>query len=86
MNVFLFVPLELSMPYILPRKLHPIIWTMVFAFLLSVSIEYLQYRYGLGRCEVDDVIMNTAGAVIGSLANIISNTVLKIRSILKEPI
>lgn len=77
MNVFLFVPLGLSMPNILPRKMHPVILTLVFAFLLSVCIEYLQYRYGLGRCEVDDVIMNTVGAGIGSLADIISNTAFK---------
>ena len=61
MNVFLFVPVGLSMPNILPRKMHPVILTVVFAVLLSGCIEYLQYRYGLGRCEVDDVIMNTVG-------------------------
>lgn len=42
--------------------------TILFAFGLSVFIELIQYKYGLGRCEVDDVIMNTLGALIGTLA------------------
>ena len=61
MNALLFVPLGLSMPYVLSKK--PRKWTVfvtiAFAAVLSVGIEYLQYRYHLGRCETDDVIANT---------------------------
>lgn len=68
MNVFLFVPLGLTMPFALPSKWkHRRLITIIFAFLLSGGIEFLQYRYSLGRCEVDDVICNTLGAVIGTL-------------------
>ena len=35
---------------------------------MSAGIEYLQYHYALGRCEIDDVIHNTAGTLLGSLA------------------
>jgi glycopeptide antibiotics resistance protein len=68
MNVFLFVPLGLTLPNALPRKWHHAMseWlTILFGFTFSAIIEWCQYRYGLGRCEVDDVIMNTFGAVIG---------------------
>ena len=35
------------------------------AFLFSVSIETLQYITGRGITEVDDVINNTLGGVLG---------------------
>lgn len=71
MNVFLFVPLGLSLPNVLPERRHPgvnVCLTIVVGFALSAAIEWCQYRYGLGRCEADDVIMNTLGAAIGSLS------------------
>lgn len=75
MNVFLFVPLGLSLPNVLPRKWHPaanVCLTMIFGFALSAVIEWCQYRYGLGRCEVDDVIMNTLGTTIGASSFVIA--------------
>lgn len=69
MNVFLFVPLGLSLPFILPDKIpHKVILTVTSAALFSLMIEYLQYRYALGYCETDDIIMNTLGALVGSIS------------------
>lgn len=68
MNVFLFVPVGLSGPFVLGKWKFPVFTTVAAACLFSAGIEYLQYRYSLGRCEVDDVIMNTLGAGIGCLA------------------
>ena len=79
MNALLFVPLGLSMPYVLSKK--PRKWTVfvtvVFAAVLSVGIEYLQYRYHLGRCETDDVIANTLGAAVGTLSYLLYMKILK---------
>ena len=69
MNVFLFVPLGLSLPFVLGRGRFPGFITVVVALAFSAGIEYLQYRYALGRCEMDDVIMNTLGATVGCLAH-----------------
>ena len=33
--------------------------------LLSVLIETMQYIFAVGDCEIDDVILNTIGALIG---------------------
>ena len=68
MNGFLFLPVGLSLPFVLGKWKFPVFSTVVAACLFSAGIEYLQYRYCLGRCEVDDVIMNTLGAGIGCLA------------------
>lgn len=58
MNAFLFVPVGLSLPNVLPPKTHPV----------AVAVEAAQLWFHLGRCEVDDVILNTLGAAIGAAA------------------
>lgn len=68
MNVFLFQPIGLALPNLLPKKAHPMAVTVVFAMLLSIGVEAAQFYYQLGRCEIDDVIMNTLGAAIGAEA------------------
>lgn len=76
MNVFLFVPFGLTAPNVLSRlkRLWPVIFTVVSAFILSVAIEFTQYYFHLGRCEMDDVIMNTLGAAIGTVPVILVQT------------
>ena len=68
MNVFLFLPIGLSLPFVLGKGRLSVFITVTAALSFSAGIEYLQYRYALGRCEVDDVIMNTLGASVGCLA------------------
>ena len=66
MNVFLFEPLGLSLPGVLYKRKHSVMISILVGFLLSILIESIQYFYFLGRCEVDDVIMNTLGCFIGT--------------------
>ena len=81
MNALLFVPIGLSMPYVLSRKPHRwiIVIPIVFGCLLSTVIEYSQYYYHLGRCETDDVIANTLGAAVGALSYLLYIRILKNR-------
>lgn len=67
MNVFLFVPVGLSLPFVVGKGRVSVFLTVVVALFFSAGIEYMQYRYALGRCEVDDIIMNTMGTLIGCL-------------------
>lgn len=78
MNIFLFEPIGLSLPNILPKKAHPVAATVIIAMLLSVFVEATQYYFCLGRCEIDDVIMNTLGAAVGGLAYAIRPGKIKI--------
>ena len=59
-NILFFIPYDL----LFPRKDN---WKRVFvtALVLSVFIELSQFIFNLGWCEVDDVISNTLGAMIG---------------------
>ena len=60
MNILFFIQYGLLFPW--KDK-----WKRVFvtAFVLSVFIELSQFIFNLGWCEVDDLISNTLGAMIG---------------------
>ena len=80
MNVFLFLPLGLTLSNALPRKWNRwvrITLTTLVGCILSAGIEYAQYRYSLGMAEVDDVICNTLGAFIGSTSLLITQAIEK---------
>ena len=71
MNVILFYPAGLLVTSLLPKKWPGWCRCLLVVFVLtamSAGIEFLQYHYALGRCEIDDVIHNTLGALLGSLA------------------
>ena len=76
MNVLLFVPLGLSLPFVLTRtedgvwrcRIRCAVLTVLIAAALSVAIEAVQYRFALGRCETDDVLANTLGTGFGGCA------------------
>ena len=68
MNVFLFFPLGLTLPFGLSARKHPVLISLGIGILLSVCIETLQYVFSLGWAETDDVIMNALGVLIGSAA------------------
>lgn len=77
MNVFLFVPMGLTLPFALPEKTdHKALVSVLCAMLTSTMVEFLQYVFHLGRAETDDVLCNTLGAAVGTLSFALS---LKIR-------
>lgn len=67
MNVFLFFPLGLTLPFGLSARKRPVLQALLLGILLSVCIEALQYAFSLGWAETDDVIMNALGLLIGSV-------------------
>jgi len=71
MNVLLFYPSGFLAVLMLPRKWHPVPTILLVCFVfacLSAGIEYCQYAHALGQAEVDDVIHNALGALIGGMA------------------
>ena len=70
MNVVLFYPIGLLATALLPKKWsgrHRWALSITFCTILSIGIEYVQYAFSLGQCEIDDVIHNVIGAWIGSI-------------------
>lgn len=83
MNVFLFVPFGMTLPFVIRGKLRVPV-TVIAALCLSVAVEFIQYRFSLGRCEVDDVICNTLGGLFGSLCVPLSHLITPVLQRLKS--
>ncbi len=66
MNILLFVPGGMWISYSVRKYTKPkCVVQIIFLMLISVSIEIVQWYYQLGMVEIDDVICNTFGAIIG---------------------
>ncbi len=59
-NIWLFIPLGAIL-----YRLCPIKWILLIPVALSILIEATQYVAGIGMCELDDVISNGLGGIIG---------------------
>ena len=66
LNVFAFIPIGL----LLVLRWDSVKWWMVFIFggMLSFSVELMQFVFQKGNANIDDVIHNTTGCLIGYLA------------------
>ena len=63
-NIACFVPFGIYQRWQKNRK---ILTIMLMGFLFSSFIETMQYVLGTGVSELDDLILNTFGAVLGAL-------------------
>ncbi len=63
-NILLFIPMGVLMPSAFKSFRKPYI-AIPSIFLFSCFIETVQYVFELGVAEIDDVITNTAGGIIG---------------------
>lgn len=70
-NVFMFVPMGALMPIIWKkqRKLYFILPTLV---LETTFIEFTQYMTMTGYCQLDDVVTNTIGGLIGYIIYLVA--------------
>lgn len=63
LNLVLFVPLGFFMPFLYKKYLH-IKTVALTGFLFSLSVEIAQ-MFGWGSSDINDLIINTAGACLG---------------------
>lgn len=63
-NIIAFMPLGFLLA-ILSSKMRTLKSITLIGFLLSLSFESIQLLTGLGEFDVDDIILNTLGAVVG---------------------
>ena len=63
-NVVMFVPLGWFLPN-LWKAFRGFFRTVIFGASLICLVELLQYITGLGSCDIDDLILNTAGIILG---------------------
>ena len=74
-NILLFIPFGFLFPACLPKRMS--VLTIFVGALCSICIEYIQYRTGRGYCQIDDVVTNTFGAVIGYIIYMICDSFFK---------
>ena len=74
-NVLLFVPIGAALYRIYPR-----ITILLVPLALSFVIESLQFILGIGHCELDDIIHNGLGGLVGfQIAKLITRMLTRIR-------
>ena len=60
-NIWLFVPLGAILFKLIPR------WYVVFIpVMVSAAVEIAQYVFDVGLCELDDIVSNGLGGLIGA--------------------
>ena len=63
-NIGVFIPFGILLPILFPKLSNFILF--IFAFVIGItSLEVLQLFSMLGSFDVDDIMLNTLGAVIG---------------------
>ena len=67
MNILLYIPMGYLLPFIIKPMRYSILACTAVGFLCSCATEYAQLRYGLGYFQVDDIMNNTLGCLIGAI-------------------
>ena len=65
-NLILFLPMGIFLPYLFPKQRNFFRFSAV-VLLMIMTVEVVQLFALLGACDIDDLILNYAGAVIGFL-------------------
>ncbi|MBQ8813934.1 MAG: VanZ family protein [Lachnospiraceae bacterium] len=64
-NIVWFIPLGGYLVWKHPKC--SVLLATIIGFLLSLGIETSQYVFGVGVTELDDLVLNTAGTLIGAV-------------------
>ena len=70
MNIALFFPAGLLGCDLLPKRWRPFFSVLLVTglfMLISIGIEYIQFQFSMGLAEVDDVIHNSLGVLLGGV-------------------
>jgi len=70
-NIIWFIPLGMYVKYRMAKsKTHiaGILWAVLSGAMLSFFVETMQYIFGTGISELDDLVLNTAGSLCGALS------------------
>ncbi len=63
-NVILFIPFGFLMP-ILSKRFQNMLHCLILGSIFSIIIEISQYFAKRGYCQIDDIMTNTIGALVG---------------------
>lgn len=84
-NILWFVPMGFAVAYLLNKKPY-FLKTILIGFCFSFSIEMFQFIFGTGITDIDDLIFNTIGTLIGLICFIILQKIVEQHSKRKKRI
>ena len=67
-NIIVFIPFGIFLVVLFPKKGMSFKSVLFLSFCLSLSLECLQIIFTIGNFDVDDLILNTAGGLLGYYA------------------
>lgn len=78
-NILAFLPLGFLLPF-LKEKGNKLVGVLLSAFILSLAFELIQFLFNIGSLDIDDLILNVSGALIGYLAYLVCLKILRVRN------
>jgi glycopeptide antibiotics resistance protein len=76
-NILLFFPLGFLMPLVI-KRMRSFLKTAGAGFLISCTIEMIQYGFAERIFDIDDILLNGFGAVIGYIVFKIGNSIYRL--------
>lgn len=76
-NIFFFTPLGFFVPAVCKFK-NKGLWTFLVALMSTLSVEIIQLITKIGSFDIDDILLNTLGAIIGYYMYVAAKKILVI--------
>lgn len=64
-NLLMFIPMGMALPILFAEKFNSLWKTIKFVICLVMLVEIIQFITFIGYADIDDLILNTIGAIIG---------------------
>jgi glycopeptide antibiotics resistance protein len=74
-NILIFIPFGFVLPILFRRFRNPLL-SIGLVFFLSLLVESIQRVFRIGQFDVDDIILNATGGIIGFVAFVIGDWLL----------
>ena len=75
-NVLAFLPFGFFVPILSPKN-RKFFWVTLYGFEFSLMVELVQLSFQVGTFDVDDLLLNTIGSMLGYIAFLICKKRLK---------
>ncbi len=67
LNILLYIPMGYLLPFVIKPMRYSVLACTVVGFVCSCATELAQLHYNLGYFQVDDILNNTLGCLIGAV-------------------
>ena len=79
LNILLYVPLGYLLPFVFKSLRGHILLITVLGLICSFATEFAQLTYHIGCFQVDDIVCNTIGTLIGAILGSVLSFIFRVR-------